>query len=117
MRYRGSNWIRKEKRLAIYMRDGMRCVYCGKSYEKTLLTLDHIKPVDSGGSNNKYNLITCCVSCNSKKQNIQMLDFLERIIPDYFDRMAIISKINKLRNRSIKRLLIDAKEILYGKEE
>lgn len=35
-RTQGMNWIRKDKRLAIYMRDGMACVYCG-------LTLDHLK--------------------------------------------------------------------------
>lgn len=40
------------------------CVYCGKNKSNTI---DHIKPLSQGGSNNFENLIACCVSCNSKK--------------------------------------------------
>jgi len=40
-RTQGMNWIRKEKRLAIYLRDGLACGYCGQSIEDgAKLTLD-----------------------------------------------------------------------------
>ncbi|KKK72946.1 hypothetical protein LCGC14_2898780, partial [marine sediment metagenome] len=29
----GMNWIRPEKRLAIYLRDGLACCYCGATVE------------------------------------------------------------------------------------
>ena len=29
----GRNWIRPEKRRALYLRDGLACVYCGDSLE------------------------------------------------------------------------------------
>ena len=62
------NWIRKEKRLAIYLRDGLACAYCGESVEDgAKLTLDHLKAHNHGGSNDADNLVTCCHRCNSAR--------------------------------------------------
>lgn len=65
----GMNWISQHKRLAIYMRDGLACCYCGASCEEAKLTLDHIKPYSKGGSNHETNLVTCCHRCNSSRGN------------------------------------------------
>lgn len=48
-----------------------RCAYCGKSKK---LTQDHIVPVSKGGGYTKNNIIPCCGSCNSSKQD---KDFME----------------------------------------
>lgn len=64
----GMNWIRQEKRLAIYLRDGMACVYCGASVEDgAQLTLDHLTPVSRGGANEAGNLVCACTRCNSSR--------------------------------------------------
>lgn len=64
----GMNWIRPVKRLAIYMRDGFACVYCGAGVEDEVrLTLDHLKCQKNGGNNDAKNLITCCLTCNSSR--------------------------------------------------
>lgn len=64
----GSKWIRPVKRLAIYLRDGMACAYCGASVEDgAQLSLDHLKPYCEGGSNEAGNLVTCCHRCNSSR--------------------------------------------------
>lgn len=69
-RDQGMNWIRPEKRLAIYLRDGLACCYCGDSLEDgAKLTLDHLRPYSSGGSNAPTNLVTCCHRCNSSRGN------------------------------------------------
>jgi len=60
----GSNWIRKEKRHALYARDGYACVYCGSKHN---LTLDHVVAAEHGGTNDASNLVTACRSCNSRK--------------------------------------------------
>lgn len=71
----GSNqggWIRKNKRLAIYLRDGFRCVYCLEDLHGSDpfdITLDHVKCVSDGGSNDASNLITCCRHCNCSRQD------------------------------------------------
>lgn len=67
----GSKWIRPEKRLAIYLRDGFCCAYCGATQEGgAVLSLDHRIACELGGDNSEKNLITCCVSCNSAKKDL-----------------------------------------------
>ena len=59
------NWIRPAKRLAIYLRDGLACVWCGDGIDDAAtLTLDHCKPYSKGGNNEAANLLTCCAQCN-----------------------------------------------------
>jgi len=62
------NWIRQSTRLALYLRDGLACAYCGEGIEDgAQLTLDHIKCHTHGGSNRPTNLLTCCKRCNSSR--------------------------------------------------
>jgi hypothetical protein len=65
-------WIRKEKRLAINLRDRMTCLACLKDLsgaDPMDVTLDHIKPRADGGNNEETNLYTCCRSCNCSRQD------------------------------------------------
>jgi len=66
--WQGMNWIRQEKRLAIYLRDGLACVWCGDSVENgAKLTLDHVIPHSHGGENKETNLVTACERCNKSR--------------------------------------------------
>jgi 5-methylcytosine-specific restriction endonuclease McrA len=68
--WNGSNWIRRDKRLAIYLRDTWRCAYCKRDLSQVkpkLRTLDHLTPVSDGGTNDETNLVTCCKRCNDSK--------------------------------------------------
>jgi len=80
--WQGMNWIRPEKRLAIYLRDGMACCWCGTSVETegTILTLDHCRPRCKGGGNEASNLITACKACNSARGSKTLKDFSEYVI-------------------------------------
>jgi HNH endonuclease len=70
------NWIRPVKRLAIYLRDGLACAWCGESIEDgAKLTLDHLTPHSRGGSNDQTNLVTCCHRCNSSRGNRSVKSF------------------------------------------
>lgn len=62
----------------IFEQDDYQCQYCGDrpGYEK--LFVDHIIPVISGGGNIDENLITSCVSCNSKKHDKNVFDFMHK---------------------------------------
>lgn len=69
-KWQGMNWITQVKRLAIYLRDGCACAYCGASVESgAILSLDHLKPHSKGGSNHEHNLVTCCKQCNDRRGN------------------------------------------------
>jgi hypothetical protein len=59
----------KEYRIQIYERDGYKCYKCGKLLTRWDATLDHITPVSRSGTNDKDNLVTCCLLCNSKRRN------------------------------------------------
>ena len=74
----GSRWLRPEKRLAIYIRDGFQCAYCGRSLKGATpaeVTLDHLLPRVAGGGNEATNLITACRACNSSRQDKPWIDF------------------------------------------
>ena len=86
----GMNWLRKERRLAIYMRDGFACVYCGAGNE---LTLDHLIPYERGGSHDSENLATCCKSCNASRGMAPWKLFAKTA--------KTIAKIEMLRMRSV----------------
>ena len=81
----GRNWIRPEKRLALYLRDGLACVYCGDSLEDgAQLTLDHLRPVSQGGGHDATNLVTACTHCNSSRKARTVRGFC-RAVAGYLD--------------------------------
>lgn len=63
-------WIRPLKRLAIYLRDGLACAYCGETVEDGAeLSLDHLRCRSAGGSNTASNLVTACRRCNCSRHD------------------------------------------------
>lgn len=50
--------------MAIYERDGRKCIYCPST---TDLTLDHLVPLSRDGAHSQDNLAVACRSCNSRK--------------------------------------------------
>ena len=56
-----------EKRKELFEKDKWTCFYCGEKVNAEDATLDHYKPQSKGGDDNKENLKTCCVLCNSIK--------------------------------------------------
>jgi len=106
-KWQGMNWIRQEKRLAIYLRDGLACVYCGASVEDEIqLTLDHILPHSKGGKNTSQNLVTACKACNSARGKRSVLGFC-KAVAEYLntDHKPIYKHVLNTRKR-----IIDVKE-------
>jgi|SRR5215471_1682430 len=94
-RWNGMNWIRQEKRLAIYMRDGMACVYCSDAVEDgAQLTLDHVIAVERGGGNEAMNLVTACDRCNKAKGERNLAEFI-RATAAYLNQGAKSIEIHK----------------------
>jgi 5-methylcytosine-specific restriction endonuclease McrA len=54
-------------RRTLFARDGNRCQYCGDSYPNSQLSLDHVTPRSRGGDTCWENVVTCCLTCNSRK--------------------------------------------------
>jgi 5-methylcytosine-specific restriction endonuclease McrA len=105
-----SQWITRERRLAIYIRDGFACVYCQsdlRDAQPESITLDHITPRSKGGTNHGTNLVTACHNCNSTRGNRSYTKFARR-----FDGSAA-QRINNQRRRNINLKL--AKSIIEGR--
>ena len=57
-------WIKSWKTSA-----PVACHYCSSIAPGTDMTVDHVVPISAGGPHDLYNLVVCCLSCNSSKQN------------------------------------------------
>jgi 5-methylcytosine-specific restriction endonuclease McrA len=74
----GSKWCWPATRWAIYFRDHMECVWCGK--KDGAETLDHLIPGDRG-SKRPHHLVASCLTCNSKRKRMPAGRFLA-LCPD-----------------------------------
>jgi hypothetical protein len=83
--WQGMNWCRPSTRLAIYLRDGMACVWCREGVEHgTVLTLDHVVAHSRGGSNLPGNLVTACKRCNDSR-GARTVPAFARVVAAYLD--------------------------------
>lgn len=53
----------------ILLRDDFSCQYCGDRFTPDELTLDHVRPLSRGGSDDWNNVVAACKECNHKKGN------------------------------------------------
>lgn len=70
--------IRKDLRLAIYLRDRFQCVYCLEDLHGAApfdVSLDHLKCQADGGDNSPGNLVTACRGCNCSRQDKTLAEF------------------------------------------
>jgi hypothetical protein len=64
-------------RLKILNRDEFTCHYCGS--KNPLMAVDHVIPVTKGGTDEESNLVAACQTCNSKKNNKPLKEFLDAL--------------------------------------
>lgn len=109
-------WIRPVKRLAIYLRDGLACAYCGEAVEGeggTELTLDHLRPLSAGGSNAATNLVTACRRCNCARHDRPWRAFAATVAA-YLNGDAtaevIVARISRQRRRALD--LVEARAVM-----
>jgi 5-methylcytosine-specific restriction endonuclease McrA len=58
------------------------CFYCRKDLTPSTVTIDHCKPFSAGGTNEFHNLLPACKSCNSRKGNRPILEFLREHVSE-----------------------------------
>lgn len=79
--YQKSNRLDENIRKAVILRDGCKCMECGKS--NTALEVHHIKPKRLNGSNTLGNLITLCSKCHQKTEGKE-----EQYMQHYYDMLG-----------------------------
>ncbi len=53
----------------LFLRDAHLCMYCGKQFEESNLTRDHVIPISRGGKDRWLNVVAACRNCNTRKGN------------------------------------------------
>src|SRR3990167_6318213 len=106
-KWQGAKWCRPSTRLAIYLRDGMACVWCGHSIEDgATLSLDHVTPHVKGGTNDPANLVTSCARCNSSRGTRSVPRFAAAVA-EYLNHgiepKSIITHVHTTRRRVLPR--------------
>lgn len=114
--WHGSKWIRKDKRLAIYLRDGLACCWCGAGVEEGVcLTLDHIAPRSQGGTNDVSNLITACKPCNSRRQDRSVVQYAFAVAA-YLGTLTGVELVRDIAARTARPLdLSKARELIAAR--
>lgn len=97
--YQKSNRLDENIRKAVILRDGCKCMECGKS--DCRLEVHHIKPRRLKGSSTLDNLITLCTECHQKTEGAEEL---------YMDRYFA------LLNSSDNKNLNYAQHVMIGKK-
>ena len=64
----------KHWRDSLYKITKYKCIYCGKPSE----SLDHLHPMSKGGTSITSNCVPCCLSCNGKKSDSEVLSWYRK---------------------------------------
>ena len=73
-------------RFEILRRCNFACYYCGvpAALGVKVLHIDHVIPVDLGGTNDPWNLVAACWDCNAGKTNgVPTPELIDRVMGDY----------------------------------
>ena len=54
---------------SLFERDNHQCLYCGRHFQRTALTRDHIVPTSRGGKDDWMNVVAACKRCNQHKSD------------------------------------------------
>tara|TARA_B100000161_G_C33457133_1_gene371744 strand:+ start:495 stop:836 length:342 start_codon:yes stop_codon:yes gene_type:complete len=64
----------KNWRESLYKLTKYQCIYCGNPSE----SLDHLHPQSKGGMSIASNCVPCCLSCNGKKSDSEVLSWYRK---------------------------------------
>lgn len=60
----------RTEKIQVWIRDKRKCVYCKEKIGLTEFTIDHVKPISKGGTDDKKNVVCSCFSCNQLKSDM-----------------------------------------------
>lgn len=92
-------------RKLLYIHAGGRCELCGREMALEDVTIDHIKPLAMGGTNDVSNLACTCFGCNHLKGSAVPESFFQRVNDIFMFQMEKKMK-HSLKWKLVKRLLL-----------
>ncbi len=73
-RYGTGTYLTCEEFTTIRTAPDRECVYCGS---RENIGIDHVRPLQHGGPNVKWNIVHACRTCNSRKSSRTVIEFYE----------------------------------------
>lgn len=67
----------------IWVADGCKCMFCGVKMGLAQLTVDHFKPLETGGKNDSSNFLAACRACNKRKGSMDPREWCSSRNLDY----------------------------------
>jgi len=107
-------------RFRVLERYDFTCQYCGHEAPEVKLHVDHIVPLEAGGSDEEWNMTAACVDCNLGKkarplrENCHPLAEVENLVRDALPQ---IEKRAERKLRQAERFYAEAWELLHGSSE
>ncbi len=94
-----------ENREKILERDNRKCFYCFKTLSKDGYVIEHVVSRPEG--NNSYrNLVASCRTCNNKKDNLLVEDFIRKLYRDNIisdiELTTLTEKLERLKKGELK---------------
>jgi 5-methylcytosine-specific restriction protein A len=74
-RSRRNSTQRRKIAQAIFTKYNYTCVYCGAENPDDL-SIDHLFPIAKGGKDVRANMVACCRSCNTIKEDMTVLEWI-----------------------------------------
>ena len=85
-------------RVAVFVRDKARCVYCGATYQNgARLSVDHVISRKRGGSDLYDNLVCACLTCNKDKAHFSLGAYLYELRDRGQDTAGIAERVEAQR--------------------
>ena len=69
----------KAEREKIYKKTNGKCAYCGCTLPYEKMQIDHVIPLNLGGSDTEENMLAACRSCNHRKGTLTVDKFRHSI--------------------------------------
>lgn len=94
-----------EYREKILERDKRKCLYCFKNLSEDSYVIEHVVSRPNG-DNSYRNLVASCRTCNNKKANLNVTDFIRKLYRDNFisenEFLQVGQNLEKLKNGKLR---------------
>lgn len=95
---------------------GGRCAYCGEQLGGETMTIDHVNPLSSTGTNAMVNLVPSCFDCNTMKGPFDINVFRQKLFQLPYARVKTPFKNRMLQKYDAVMYCQNFKEIVFYHE-
>lgn len=96
-----ARWGERKKKVRLQLlAQSQICHYCHRPLTEDNSCVDHIVPLGKGGTNDRANLVICCIQCNHAKQDLPYAAFfsMKKHLRAFYDKKRQIEQDEQATN-------------------